>query len=81
MIHAHSLCKQIGSSASLRHLDVQKAPVILFTEILVYRCWKNFFLICLFLAAMGVHCFVQSFCSCGVQASHCSDFFRCGAGF
>ena len=34
-VRAHSLCKQIGSSASLRHLEVQNAPVILFTEILV----------------------------------------------
>ena len=37
------------------------------------------FLINLFLSALGLHCCMWAFSSCGVQASHCSGFSCCGA--
>ena len=33
----------------------------------------------LFLAMLGLRCYMQAFSGCGVQASHCSGFSCCGA--
>ena len=35
--------------------------------------------VCLFLAALGLHCCMQAFSSCGAQVSHCSGFSCFGA--
>ena len=49
---------------------------------------KTFIYLCIFMAALGLCCCNQVFCSCGgpellsscsTQASHCSDFSCCGA--
>ena len=32
-----------------------------------------------FLAALGLHCCMQAFSSCGAQTSHCGGVSRCGA--
>ena len=39
----------------------------------------NMLFICLFLAALGLHCCPQAFSSCGLWASHCSGLSWCGA--
>ena len=38
----------------------------------------NYFIF-LFLAALGLHCFVRASSSCGAWPSHCGGFFCCGA--
>lgn len=39
----------------------------------------SFFPSAVYLFALGLRCFLLAFCSCSVQASHCSSFFCCGA--